>query len=72
MVRAVAAKRGETLTQTVAVAVKELERRTVPQLHRKPTVAEAMAMLRSLKLEPINEHLTEDEILGYGPDGYCE
>jgi hypothetical protein len=28
--------------------------------------------MRSFKLRPINTKLTDDEILGYGPDGICE
>jgi hypothetical protein len=36
-----------------------------------PTVEEIQALVRSFHLQPVDEDLTEDEILGYGPDGYC-
>ncbi len=29
-------------------------------------------MVRSYDLQPVNEDLTDDEILGYGPDGIPE
>jgi hypothetical protein len=31
------------------------------------TVEEIQALVRSFHLQPINEDLSEDEILGYGP-----
>jgi len=39
---------------------------------RKPEVQEILDMVRSYGLGPINYDLTEDEILGYGPDGCCD
>ena len=38
----------------------------------KPTVAELKELIHSFALTAVNYDLTEDEILGYGPNGYCE
>ncbi len=36
------------------------------------TVNGILALVRSFNLKSINEVLTEDEILGYGSNSYCE
>jgi hypothetical protein len=43
-----------------------------PKVQTPPTAEEILALVRSFNLQPINEELTDDEILGYGPDGFCE
>jgi antitoxin VapB len=73
-VRQMAALTGESITDAIGTAVNE-------RLHRvrntrgelsDPTVEEVLALVRSFGLQPINQDLSEDEILGYGPHGYCE
>jgi len=73
-VRELAGLAGESVTEAIGRAAAErIERlrgfkRSLP----KPTVEEIMALVRSYNLQPINSDLTDDEILGYGPDGHCE
>jgi antitoxin VapB len=70
-IRKLAKRTGETLTQAVERAVDERLARTKP-VRRKGRVdraklARVIAYFRSLPKQ--NEHLTDDEIVGYGPDG---
>jgi len=71
-VRSIAARRHESITQTIGAAVLELERRSNPASRVRPTVEEALALIRSFPSGPVSYEKTEDEILGYGPNGYCE
>jgi antitoxin VapB len=71
-IRHLAETTGETIPEAVAAAVEERLARINPVVRTsKTTVGEIQALVRSFHLQPINEDLTEDEILGYGPDGYC-
>jgi len=73
-VRTLAAVTGETMTDAIGAAV-DLRLSRLQSEARKPqheTVDSILALVRSFKLHPINDGLTEDEILGYGPNGYCE
>lgn len=73
-VRTLAAVTGETMTDAIRNAV-EQRLSQVRAANKKPhqeTVESVLEFVRSFNLQPINEGLTEDEILGYGPDGYCE
>jgi antitoxin VapB len=71
-IRHLAEATGETIPEAVAAAVEERLARVKPVAQKgRPTVEEIRALVRSFHLQPINEDLTEDEILGYGPDGYC-
>jgi antitoxin VapB len=73
-VRDLAAVTGESMTDAIGTAVAERLSRVRPNRasNRKPSVDEMMELIRSFKLQPINENLTDDEILGYGPDGIPE
>jgi hypothetical protein len=72
-VRTLASVTGESITDAIGAAVDERLRRAMPA-HRMQheTVDSILALVRSYKLRSINNGLTEDEILGYGPNGYCE
>jgi antitoxin VapB len=71
-IRHLAAATGETIPEAVAAAIEERLAKVKPAVRKgKPTVEEIQALVRSFHLQPINEDLTEDKILGYGPDGYC-
>jgi hypothetical protein len=71
-VRELALQRGLSITDLIGTAVGEFKRRNPPAVKLKPSSEEIMAMVRSYDLQPINEDLTDDEILGYGPDGIPE
>ncbi|HEX7158347.1 MAG TPA: type II toxin-antitoxin system VapB family antitoxin [Edaphobacter sp.] len=73
-VRDLASVTGESITEAIGSAVDEKMHRIKPAdvAAPAPTVEEIRAMIRSFNLQPINEDLTEDEILGYGPEGFCE
>ena len=71
-VRELALQRGLSITDLIGTAVGEFRRRNPPTVKSKPSAEEIMAMVRSYDLQPINEDLTDDEILGYGPDGIPE
>lgn len=74
-VRKLAGLTGESVTEAIGVAASERIARIEPAASpSKPTPSfeEMMAIIRSFNLQPINEGLTEDEILGYGPDGIPE
>lgn len=70
-IRKLAKRTGETLTQAVERAVDERLARTAPQRPKghvdREKLARVLAHFRSLPKQ--NEHLTDDEIIGYGPDG---
>jgi hypothetical protein len=71
-IRALADITGESITDAIGAAERlERLRSSLPSCP-KLSVKEIMDMVRSYNLQPINEGLTEDEILGYGPNGYCE
>ncbi len=65
--------RGTSVEEAIQSALDESLVRAEPQRKRvgDPSVQEVMDLIRSFDLKPINDGLTEDEILGYGPDGYC-
>jgi hypothetical protein len=73
-VRKLAGLTGESVTQAIGTAASERIERIEPKPASKPipTLEEMKAILRSYNLKRINEDLTEDEILGYGPDGIPE
>jgi antitoxin VapB len=70
-IRKLARRTGETLTQAVERAVDERLARTAPERRKgrvdRAKLAKVLAYFRSLPKQ--NEHLTDDEIIGYGPDG---
>jgi len=73
-VRDMASVMGESITEAIGAAA-DLRMHGIKPSDRKrpkPTVEEILALVRSYNLTPINEGLTEDEILGYGPDGIPE
>lgn len=73
-IRELAGLTQETMTEAIGVAASERIARIKPPVPAKPipSFEEIRAMIRSYNLQPINEDLTEDEILGYGPDGIPE
>jgi antitoxin VapB len=72
-VRDLASTTGESITEAIGAAADERMARFKPakKVTPPPTVDEVLALVRSFDLQPINTDLTDDEILGYGPDGYC-
>ena len=70
-IRKLAKRTGETLTQAVERAVDERLARTPPRLRKgrvdRVKLAKVIARFRSRPKQ--NEYLTDDEIIGYGPDG---
>ncbi len=73
-VRNMASITGESITEAIGAAADERIARALPGGMKAPTpsVEEVQALIRSFNLQPINEDLTDDEILGYGPEGFCE
>lgn len=73
-VRKLAGLTGESMTEAIGVAASERIARMTPPAPARPVPSdeEIKAMIRSYNLQPINENLTDDEILGYGPDGIPE
>jgi antitoxin VapB len=73
-VRKLAGITGESMTDAIGKAAEERIARLQPPAPPQPIPSfdEIMAMIRSYNLQPINEDLTDDEILGYGPDGIPE
>ena len=73
-VREMALASGESITDAIGAAAEEriVRLRCTDESVASPTVDEILELMRSFKLQPINSELTEDEILGYGPDGHCE
>jgi hypothetical protein len=72
-VRTLASITGESITEAIGASVDErLVRMNLRSGKLQPeTVESILALVRSFQLEPINGSLTEDEILGYGPNGHC-
>ena len=72
IVRELAARTGESLTEAVRIAAKQRLERLPPKRGRIDweKLAEAQAYFDSLPR--INEHLTEDEILGYNDEGHFD
>ncbi len=73
-VRELAGATGESMTEAIGTAAAERLHRLRMHMrpHPKPSVEDIMALVRSYRLTPINPGLTEDEILGFGPDGIPE
>ena len=71
-VRDLASITGESMTDAIGTAVEERISRVKSSPKPDPTVEEILQLVRSFNLQPINEGVTEDEILGYGPNGFSE
>jgi hypothetical protein len=73
-VRDLASLTGESMTDAIGAAVEARILQVQPFTPRQadPTVEDILELVRSFKLQPINQDLTEDEILGYGPRGFSE
>lgn len=73
-VRQMASLTGESITEAVGATVDERLFRVTRTTDNMPeeTVESVLALVKSFGLEPFNRDLTEDEILGYGPNGHCE
>jgi antitoxin VapB len=70
-IRKLAKRTGETLTQAVERAVDERLARVAPERRKgrvdRAKLAQVLAYFRSLPKQ--NEHLTDDEIIGYDENG---
>lgn len=73
-VRELAGVTGQSMTDAIGTAVAERLESLKPAQRRQPmpSVEEVLALVRSYDLQPMNEDLTDDEILGYGTDGIPE
>ena len=73
-VRELAGMTGESITDAIGAAATERIARLSPSRASTsiPSVEEVLAMVRNYNLRPVNEDLTDDEILGYGADGVPE
>ncbi len=73
-VRDLAGVTGESITDAIGSAVTEVLERLRPRKNTKakPSFEEFKALISSYNLHPINNNLSDDEILGYGPDGIPE
>lgn len=73
-VRELAGLAGESVTEAIGKAAAERISRIKPAISPEPipSFEEMTEIIRSYNLQPINEDLTDDEILGYGPDGIPE
>lgn len=72
IVRELAARTGETLTDAVKTAARERLERLSPSPTRKGRVdhGELARLLAEVRSYPVaNDHLTDDEIIGYDDDG---
>ena len=71
-VRDLALERGQTITDLIGTAVKELRKHEQHVAKPKPTVEELLQLIHSFPQSAVSYDQTEDEILGYGLSGYCE
>lgn len=77
-VKELAAVTGEPEDVLLKVAVRErLDRVTRGERGKmepaqKPSVEELRELIHSFAAGPVNYDVSEDEILGYGPNGYCD
>jgi antitoxin VapB len=71
-VREMATLTGESITDAIGKAADERIARVRPAMEGQavPTVDDILALVRSFDLQPINSDLTDDEILGFGPEGF--
>lgn len=72
MVRELTLVTGESITQAVSVSVRERLARVRPMRDRADMVDDVLAIAGRLAKRPFRDTRSEDEILGYGPNGYCE
>jgi hypothetical protein len=71
-VRELALERGQSITEVIGAAVRELKARGPVAPKPRPTVDDILRLLQSFPSGPVDYSRTEDEILGYGPKGYSE
>ncbi len=71
-VREMAALKGESITEAIGRAADEriARARSVAGPQRIPSVDEILALVHSFDLKAINTDLTDDEILGFGAEGF--
>ena len=69
-VRDLALQRRQTITELIGTAVRHLKYRGQQSSKPHMTAEEVMAFVRSFPKGPVDYSQTEDEILGYGPNGY--
>jgi hypothetical protein len=71
-VRELASLRGMSITDLIGSAVKTLKIHDGAVVEPRPTAEELLAFLDSFPYTPIDYSLSEDDILGYGANGYSE
>jgi antitoxin VapB len=73
-VREMASLTGESITDAIGRAANEriVRVRPITADYADPSVDEILALVRSFNLQRHNDDLNNDEILGYGPEGFCE
>jgi hypothetical protein len=69
-VRALARDRGQSITDVIGTAVKDLRLRSKAASQQRATVEEMLELIRSYPSHPVDYSLSEDEILGFGPEGF--
>jgi antitoxin VapB len=69
-IRALAQRTGETLTEAVRKAAEERLARIAPRKGRVDFEKLEKVLARLDSLPRINEHLTDDEIVGYNEEGH--
>jgi hypothetical protein len=67
-----AMERGQSIDDLIETAVRGLKARPKSAISSKPSVDEILQLIRGFPPSPVNYQLSEDEILGYGPNGLCE
>jgi len=60
---------GKTPVEVVSAAIKAHAHHSSEATD--PSVEQILELVRGFRLRPINQNLSDDEILGYGADGIC-
>ena len=71
-VRELASLRGMSITELIGSAVRTLKIQDSTTFESRPTTEDLLELLDSFPSTPVDYSLSEDEILGYGPNGYSE
>jgi antitoxin VapB len=73
-VREMASLTGESITDAIGAAADERILRVgrMAKETAEPSVDEILALVRSFNLHHVNGDIGNDEILGYGSEGFCE
>ena len=69
LAREVAKETGESITEAITNSLRDRLQRVRGRRHARSLVREVDDILRRVDALPTLDHRTEDEILGYDPDG---